>query len=84
MDGLAASEKDVQVEKAAVEEKLKELKKQRTDVEKLIQQELKPQASKIEKSIGECRGYIQLSNEVALIVRYAKGWEQDLNRYDVA
>lgn len=48
---MAASEKDVQAEKAAVEEKLKELKEQRADIEKLIQQELKPQASKIEKAI---------------------------------
>jgi len=84
MDGLAASEKDVQAEKAAVEEKLKELKEQRADIEKLIQQELKPQASKIEKSIETYRGYIQLSNEVDLVVRYAKGWEQDLTRYDIA
>lgn len=84
MDGLAASEKDVQVEKAAVEEKLRELKEQRADIEKIIQQELKPQASEIEKSIEAYRGYIQLSNEVDLIVRYAKGWEQDLTRYDVA
>lgn len=73
MDGLAASEKDVQAEKAVVEEKLKEFKEQRADIEKLIQQELKPQASKIEKSIEAYRGYIQLSNEVDLIVRYAKG-----------
>lgn len=80
MDGLAASEKDVQVEKAAVEEKLRGLKEQRADIEKLIQQELKPQASEIEKTIEEYRGYIQLSNEVDLIVRYAKGWEQDLTR----
>ncbi len=84
MDGLVASEKDVQVEKAAVEEKLRELKEQRADIEKLIQQELKPQASEIEKTIEAYRGYIQLSNEVALIVRYAKGWEQDLTRYDIA
>lgn len=84
MDGLAASEKDVQVEKAAVEEKLRELKEQRADIEKLIQQELKPQASEIEKTIETYRGYIQLSNEVDLIVQYAKGWEQDLTRYDVA
>ena len=33
MDGLAASEKDVQVEKATVEEKLRELKEQRADIE---------------------------------------------------
>lgn len=84
MDGLAASEKDVRTEKVAIEEKLKGLKKQRADIENLIQQELKPQASKIEKSIEAYRGYIQLSNEVDLIVRYAKGWEQDLTRYDVA
>ena len=84
MDGLAASEKDVRTEKAAIEEKLKELKKQSADIENLIQQELKPQASKIEKSIEAYRGYIQLSNEVDLIVRYAKGWEQDLTRYDAA
>lgn len=84
MDGLAASEKDVRTEKAAIEEKLKELKKQRADIENLIQQELKPQASKIEKSIEAYRCYIQLSNEVDLIVRYAKGWEQDLTRYDAA
>ena len=84
MDGLVASEKDVQVEKAAVEEKLRELKEQRADIEKLIQQELKPQASEIEKTIEAYGGYIQLSNEVDLIVRYAKGWEQDLTRYDIA
>lgn len=84
MDGLAASEKDVRTEKAAIEEKLKELKKQRADIENLIQQELKPQASKIEKSMEAYRCYIQLSNEVDLIVRYAKGWEQDLTRYDAA
>lgn len=84
MDGLAASEKDVRTEKVAIEEKLKGLKKQRDDIENLIQQELKPQASKIEKSIEAYRGYIQLSNEVDLIVRYAKGWEQDLTRYDAA
>ena len=84
MDGLATSEKDVRTEKAAIEEKLKELKKQRADIENLIQQELKPQASKIEKSMEAYRCYIQLSNEVDLIVRYAKGWEQDLTRYDAA
>ena len=84
MDGLVASEKDVQVEKAAVKEKLRELKEQRADIEKLIQQELKPQASEIEKTIEAYRGYIQLSNEVDLIVRYAKGLEQDLTRYDIA
>ena len=84
MDGLVASEKDVQVEKAAVKEKLRELKEQRADIEKLIQQELKPQASEIEKTIEAYRGYIQLSNEVDLIVRYATGLEQDLTRYDIA
>lgn len=83
MDGLEASEKDVLTEKAAIEEKLKELNKQRVDIEKLIQQELKPQASKIEKSIEAYRVYIQLSNEVDFIVRYVKGWEQDLSRYDI-
>ena len=38
---------------------------------------------RIEKSIETYRGYIPLSNEVDFIVRYAKGWEQDLTRYDV-
>lgn len=55
--------------KASIEEKLKALKKQRTDIEKLIQQELKLQASKIEKSIEAYRAYIQLSNYVDLIAR---------------
>lgn len=84
LDGLAASEKDVRTEKASIEDKLKEFTRQRADIEKLIQQELKPQAAKIEMSIEAYRSYIQLSNEVDLIIRYAKGWEQDLTLYDVA
>lgn len=61
-----------------IEEKFKALKKQRRDVEKLIQQDIKPQASKIEKSIEAYRAYIQLSNFVCLNIRYEKGREQDL------
>lgn len=42
---------------------------------------MKPQASKIEKSIEDYRVYIQLSNFAGLIVRYEKSCEHDLTRY---
>lgn len=42
---------------------------------------MKPQASKIEKSIDDYRVYIQLSNFAGLIVRYGKGCEHDLTGY---
>lgn len=48
------------------------------------QRPLNLRISEIEKTIEAYRGYIQLSNEVDLIVRYAKGLEQDLTRYDIA
>lgn len=78
MNGLVETEKELLAEKEDIAAQLKQLETQRDDIEKIIQEELQPQANSLKKMHDDYRVYIQIQHELSVIADFATSWETDL------
>ena len=78
MNGLVETEKELIAEKENIAAQLKQLETQRDDIEKIIQEELQPQADSLKKMHDDYRVYIQIQHELSVIADFAASWETDL------
>lgn len=78
MNGLVETEKELLAEKEDIAAQLKQLETQRDDIEKIIQEELQPQADSLKKMHDDYRVYIQIQHELSVIADFAASWETDL------
>lgn len=78
MNGLVETEKELLAEKEDIAAQLKQLETQRDDIEKIIQEELQPQADSLKKMHDDYRVYIQIQHELSVIADFATSWETDL------
>lgn len=78
MNGLVETEKDLVVEKEDIAKQLAELEKHRTDIEKIIQEDLQPKADALKKMHDDYRVYIQIQHELCVIEEFTTSWETDL------
>ena len=78
MNGLVETEKELLAEKEDIVVQLKQHEKQREDIEKIIQEELQPQADSLKKIHDDYHVYIQIQNELILIDDFSTSWETDL------
>lgn len=80
MEGLVETEKDVKAQQAKIEEELDEQRMKRSNIEAMIEQELKPESAKLTESINGYRAYIQINKEMQIVAEFAKDWSGDLDR----
>lgn len=78
MNGLVETEKELLAEKEDIAAQLKQLETQRDDIEKIIQDELQPQADSLKKMHEDYRVYIQIQHELSVLADFAASWETDL------
>lgn len=78
MNGLVETEKELTAEKEGISSQLAELETQRDDIERIIQEELQPQADNLKKMHEDYRVYIQIQHELSVIADFATSWESDL------
>ncbi len=83
LEGLAKTEEDVEQEHREALAQLEQLREQRTDIDQVIANELKPRATALSNSIKDYREYVQVRKEVDVIAGIAQSWEQDIDSYDV-
>ncbi|SFS08271.1 AAA family ATPase [Anaeromicropila populeti] len=79
MQGLVETEKDVKAQQAKIQEELDEQRKKRSNIEAMIEQELKPESAKLTESINGYRAYIQINKEMQIVAEFAKDWSGDLD-----
>lgn len=79
MQGLVETEKEVKVQQSKIHEELDEQRKKRSNIEEMIDQELKPESAKLTESIRGYRAYIQISKEMQIVAEFAKDWTGDLD-----
>lgn len=78
MNGLMVTEQELTKEKEGISSKLEELEKQRADIDKIIKEELQPQAASLKKMHDDYRVYIQIQHELSVIDDFAESWTTDL------
>lgn len=78
MNGLVETEKELTAEKEDISAQLAGLETQRDDIERIIQDELQPQADSLKKMHDDYRVYIQIQHELSVIADFATSWESDL------
>ena len=78
MNGLVEIEKELLAEKEDIATQLKQLETQRDNIEKIIQDELQPQADSLKKMHDDYRVYIQIQHELSVIADFAISWKTDL------
>jgi len=79
MEGLIDTEKDVKAQQVLIEQELSEQRKKHSNIEAMIEQELKPESEKLTESIKGYRAYIQINREMQLVSEYARDWSKDLD-----
>jgi len=72
LDGLISAEKDVFEEKTEITDKLIELRRKQTDIDALIEDELRPKATALSESIAAFKAYNRINDEMSLIKIPAK------------
>lgn len=83
MEGLAETEEDVKAQQVKIEAELDEQRKKRSDIEPMIEQELKPESVKLTESINGYRANIQINKEMQIVSGFAKDWTGDLDKLAV-
>lgn len=78
MNGLIETEKELASEKEEIFVELAKLERQRDDIEKMIQEELQPKVDDLKKTHDDYRVYIQIQQELSVIVDFSISWETDL------
>jgi hypothetical protein len=84
LDGLISAEKDVFEEKAEITDKLTDLRRKQTDIDALIEEELRPKAAALSESIVVFKAYNRINDEMSLIASYAQTFAVDLGTYDIS
>ncbi len=79
LEGLNSAYNNVQQEKTDIEEKLDQLRTERDNIDKIIREELQPKSAELEASISALKTYIRLSEEMRVVVTYARDWETDID-----
>lgn len=83
LDGLISAEKDVFEEKTEITDKLTDLRRKQTDIDALIEEELRPKAAALSESIVVFKAYNRINDEMSLIASYAQTFAVDLGTYDI-
>lgn len=83
MDGLAATEMDVRAQQEINEQQLTVLRERRSEIDAMIEQELKPESATLTESLKGYRAYIQTDKEMQLVSEFAKDWAGDLTKLDI-
>ena len=78
MEGLEATESDLNAEKAEIDESLMSLQEKREQIEHTIHKELQPKADELRQALNNYRTYIQIQQELKVIEGFASSWETDL------
>lgn len=78
LGGLNESEQDLVQRRSILEQEIASLTAEKSNVEALVNSELKPKAKELTESINGYRAYIQLQNELDIIHRLSDGWTTDL------
>ena len=78
LHGLEETERDVTAELAQIAAALTELEKEKSAIDNLIAEELRPKIESLKNTLIRYREYIQLNNEMHVISAYADTWESDL------
>lgn len=79
LSGLQETEKDVDDQKRKVQMDLVKLKKQRDDLESVIENQLRPQESQQLNIINSYKAYLRIKTEMNLIDSYAENFGNDLD-----
>lgn len=78
LNGLGETEVDVQKEQTDIEAELTALRAQRTDIETLISEQLRPKADALQDTLKNYRAYIRLKHEMDVIDSFSDSWTTDL------
>lgn len=78
LNDLAEAEHDLMAERATLETKISSLRKEKSDVEFLLNQELKPKAAALKQALAEYRRAIEIQNEAVVISRFEDSMKTEL------
>lgn len=78
LNDLAEAERDLKAERATLETKIASLRKEKSDVEFLLNQELKPKVAALKQTLAEYRRAIEIQNEAVVISRFEDSMKTEL------
>ena len=78
MNDLTKAEQSLAEEMRWMSEEMAKLDAEKDSIERLIQQELRPKAEAMRKSLADYKSFLQLKREMSVIDDFAVGWEADL------
>ena len=78
MNDLTKAEQSLSEEMNWMSEEMAKLDAEKDSIESHIQQELRPKAEAMRKSLADYKSFLQLKREMSVIDDFAVGWEADL------
>lgn len=78
MNDLTKAEQSLAEEMNWMSEEMAKLDAEKDSIENLIQQELRPKAEEMRKSLAAYKSFLQLKREMSVIEDFAAVWEKDL------
>ena len=78
MNDLTKAEQSLAEEMRWMSEEMAKLDAEKDSIESHIQQELRPKAEAMRKSLADYKSFLQLKREMSVIDDFAVGWEADL------
>ena len=78
MNDLTKAEQSLTEEMRWMSEEMAKLDAEKDSIESHIQQELRPKAEAMRKSLADYKSFLQLKREMSVIDDFAVGWEADL------
>lgn len=78
MNDLTKAEQSLTEEMNWMSEEMAKLDAEKDSIENLIQQELRPKAEEMRKSLAAYKSFLQLKREMSVIDDFAAVWEKDL------
>lgn len=78
MNDLTKAEQSLAEEMNWMSEEMAKLDAEKNSIENLIQQELRPKAEEMRKSLAAYKSFLQLKREMSVIDDFAAVWEKDL------
>lgn len=78
MNDLTKAEQSLAEEMRWMSEEMAKLDAEKDSIENLIQQELRPKAEEMRKSLAAYKSFLQLKREMSVIDDFAAVWEKDL------
>lgn len=83
LKGLSETEEDLKKEKVAIQNELMNLINKRTDVERLINEELKPKTKHLTKTVEEYSIYRKIKDELTFIDDYTNSWKTHIRQLSI-